>query len=140
MKPILIASASLLTAGAAFGFAKTVDRMTVSVARSPHAIYTTERAEPQPITRRAIQPVTAIPEAIPTVPEVPAALAQVEVEMVEPLAAEPTPPLALAEFPRAVPGDAPAMMLLPVIPPALDSAAPASRYEFPGIPLIGVYR
>lgn len=145
MKLILVAAASLMTAGAAFGFARLADRLT-----DPAPI-----AAPQPIAAERVlrphdtpRPAPANPSVASPAPTSPAATnpsvasAPIQADSVTP--ARPTPASG-DRVARAVPSFQPAFQNMNhFIPPAadtgLDLPAPARRYEFETVPVIGVYR
>lgn len=132
MKLILVATASLMTAGAAFGFARLADRLT-----EPAPI-----AAPQPVAAERVPHQRDIPQAAP------AALAAAPADPPALTPAVTTAPPTSAsqdQVAKAVPSFQPAFQNMNhFTPPAagsgLDLQVPARRYEFETLPVIGVYR
>jgi len=129
MKLILVAGATLLTACAAFGFARAVDQLTAlpQVAAPSPAGFGTERVIPAAPVARA-----AIPAPAPV---------ESAARDVDPAPAPPAPRLAVAPQPVARESDDNAMYFVPPkAAPGLDVAKPVRRYDFANLPVIGVYR
>lgn len=134
MKLILVAGATLLTAGAAFGFARAVDRLT-----SPPQI-----AAPSP----AVGTERVAPGAAPARVAVPKAVPRAETAPVPAAAAPPETAAALREVAKRDPQTpVPAQshdnvmhFTQPGPRSALDAEGPVRRYDFVNLPMIGVYR
>lgn len=130
MKLILVAGATLLTAGAAFGFARAVDRLTsppqIAV---PSAVFGTERVAPGAApARMAVPKLETVPvPAAPAPPEATAALR----EMAKPA---PETPVPVQSHDNVIHFTAPSPRS------ALDAEGPVRRYDFVNLPVIGVYR
>lgn len=129
MKLILVAGATLLTACAAFGFARAVDQLTAlpQVAAPSPAGFGTERVVPSAPVARATVAATAPVESA--------------ARDVDPAPAPPAPRLAAAPQPLDRESHDNAMYFVPPkAAPGLDAARPVRRYDFVNLPVIGVYR
>lgn len=129
MKLILAAGATLLTACAAFGFARAVEQLAVIpqvTAPSPGG-FGTERVVPAaPVAR----PVIAAPAPV-----------ERAVKAADVAPAPPAPRLAAAPRPAdRKSGDNAMYSDPPKAAAALDAAQPVPRYDFVNLPVIGVYR
>ncbi|MBC9246819.1 hypothetical protein H4P12_08850 [Paracoccus sp. 11-3] len=145
MKPILLAAASLVTAGAAFGFAKGVDLLlSEPVARQRSAPIITERVSPRTVMPPTAAP-TAAPGSIDLAPAIKPEIAVREVTMMAG-ASDALSPAAQDTGKRSThfPDDRPAMFLLPQTDPLSSRRDDLGRqpraYNFSSVPLIGVYR
>ncbi|SEN95637.1 hypothetical protein SAMN04489859_102422 [Paracoccus alcaliphilus] len=138
MRLILIAGATVLTAGAAFAFARAVDQLArPPVMDAPAAAIQTERLLPQTTRRQAPQvpattahqPQTAAEVATPSPADQPAAAIRKQARNVAPL----------ADRSHAV--DENTMFFLPPgTSTAPDADEPVRHYDFVNLPLTGVYR
>lgn len=130
MKLILVAGATLLTAGAAFGFARAVDRLTSPPQiAAPSPAVGTERVAPGTTPARM-----AVPRA-ETVP-VPAAAAPPETAAAlrEVAKRDPQTPVPAQSHDNVM------HFTQPGPRSALDAEGPVRRYDFVNLPMIGVYR
>lgn len=141
MKLILVATASLMTAGAAFGFARLADRLT-----EPAPIAAPQPVAAERVLRQNDSPQATLPGPAPTGPSLAAAVADPPAPALTP-AVTTTPPSSASRdrVATAVPSFQPAFQNMnhftpPAAGPTLDLPAPARRYEFETLPVIGVYR
>jgi len=149
MKPILIASASLVAAGAAFGFAKAVDHMTRNPdLRAPSAAIAVERIVP-PAYDPFAAPAAQSSAAFAPVPVAPTIAPEAEIAEIAtvPVAPQPVADQTTARSADILPGvtrgnadSSPSMSFLPAGTLLPDDAQGSTRYEFGALPLIGVYR
>lgn len=129
MKPIFLAGASLLAAGAAFGFAKAVDQLS-QPAVSPVPANSASADRLAPDTELPPRPVG--PEAAPPIP-----VAVIE----DPRPATPLPSPQVARVsPSGSSGPAAADDGTFALLPTEDAGIPAGPYHFRDLPQIGVYR
>lgn len=162
MKPIFVIGATILAAGAAFGFAKAVDQLAVSPdAAAPEMGITAERsinpALPPSEIRKGIRPLDADstgmhefahlpaePAASPVLPQ-----AQVPASKARPAVSEPSTEVAALDYDTqpAAPVNyfvAPdGQNMLPGSPGTFSETAlpeEAARDRFESLPMIGVYR
>lgn len=130
MKLILVAGATLLTAGAAFGFARAVDRLTSPPQiAAPSPAVGTERVAPGAAPARVAVPrVETVPvPAAAAPPETAAALREVAKR-------DPQTPVPAQSHDNVM------HFTQPGPRSALDAEGPVRRYDFVNLPMIGVYR
>lgn len=147
MKPILLAAASLVTAGAAFGFAKGVDVLLSEPALRPHS----EPIVTQRVLPRTMQPrkTAALPAAVSgSINLAPAIKPEIAVREVAAMTGEidrsPGTAQDMSRLSRHFPDDRPVMFLLPqndqISSTGDDLGRQPRAYNFSSLPLIGVYR
>lgn len=147
MKPILLAAASLVTAGAAFGFAKGVDMLLSEPALRPRSeAIVTQRVSPHTMPSRkaaatpsvATTPIDLTPAIKPEIAAREVTVTADEIDRSSPAAQD------MGTLSTHFPDDRPAMFLLPQNDQMSSTGDDLGRqpraYNFSSLPLIGVYR